>query len=101
MAAYSFPVLTAQKRFFNEPLTAKEREELPLPLEPEEFNAQPVRPSRNRASRRQQELQEFDPLHENYVANAPVIKPPDWFVNADYNYAYEEGGRQIIRWRFF
>lgn len=42
MAAYSFPVLTAQKRFFNEPLTAKEREELPLPLEPEEFEAQPV-----------------------------------------------------------
>lgn len=72
MAAYSFPVLTAQKRFFNEPLTAKEREELPLPLELEEFEAQPVRPSWNRASRRQQELQEFDPLHENYVANAPV-----------------------------
>lgn len=72
MAAYSFPVLTAQKRLFNEPLTAKEREELPLPLEPEEFEAQPVRPSRNRASRRQQEFQEFDPLHENYVANAPV-----------------------------
>ena len=66
MSKGSFPVTSAQKQIFDAALTSEEQEKLPPPSTPGLY--QPIRPPpTGKARRRQQFLEQFDPLNENYV----------------------------------
>jgi len=76
MSKGSFPVTSAQKQIFDAALTSEEQEKLPPPLTPGLY--QPIRPPpTGKARRRQQFLEQFDPLNENYVPDIPINR--NWF----------------------
>ena len=60
---------------------------------------QPIHPPpTGKAGRRQQFLELFDPLNENYVPVIPINR--SWFEIANYNNVIEDRSRQIVKWQF-
>ena len=97
MSKGSFPVTSAQKQIFHAALTAEEQEKIPPPLTPGLY--QSIRPPpTGKARRRQQFLEQFDPLKENYVPDIPINC--NWFEIANHNNVIEDRVRQVIKWQF-
>ena len=97
MSKGSFPVTSAQKQIFDAALTAEEQEKLPPPLTPGLY--QSIRPPpTGKARRRQQFLEQFDPLNENYVPDIPINC--NWFEIANHNNVIEDRVRQVIQRQF-